>query len=79
MFALAYGKANTGRRLENVVLRTEARITVIDEALATAVLVGVLLNAAAGLCWADPVAPLVLVFYGGRETIHAWRVAGEHS
>jgi hypothetical protein len=27
MFALAYGKAETGRRLANPVLRTEARIT----------------------------------------------------
>ena len=42
-------------------LRTEARITLIDGALATAVLVGVALNAAAGLWWADPVAALVLV------------------
>ena len=75
MFALAYGKADTGRRLENIVLRTEARITLIDGALATAVLVGVVLNAAAGLWWADPVAALVLVFYGGREARHAWREA----
>ena len=75
MFALAYGKADTGRRLDNIVLRTEARITLIDGALATAVLVGVLLNAAAGLWWADPVAALVLVFYGGREASHAWREA----
>ena len=56
-------------------LRTEARITLIDGGLATAVLVGVVLNAAAGLWWADPLAALVLVFYGGREARHAWREA----
>ena len=72
MFALAYGKADTGRRLNNPVLRTEARITVIDGALAIAVLSGVLLNAAAGWWWADPLAALVLVFYGAREARHAW-------
>jgi divalent metal cation (Fe/Co/Zn/Cd) transporter len=72
MFALAYGKADTGRRLGNAVLRTEARITVIDGALAVAVLIGVLLNAAAGWWWADPLGALVLVPYAAREARHAW-------
>jgi divalent metal cation (Fe/Co/Zn/Cd) transporter len=76
MFALAYGKADTGRRLGNPVLRTEARITVVDGALALAVLAGVVLNAAAGWWWADPVAGLVLVAYGAREALHAWHEAG---
>jgi divalent metal cation (Fe/Co/Zn/Cd) transporter len=40
--------------------------------LATAVLVGVLLNAVIGWWWADPLAALVLVFYGAREARHAW-------
>ena len=73
MFALARGKADTGRRLDNLVLRTEARITVIDGALATVILIGVVLNAALRWWWADPVAALVLVFYGSREALHAWR------
>ncbi len=72
MFALAHGKANAGRRLSNPVLRTEARITLIDGALAVAVLVGVALNAAAGWWWADPLAALVLVIYAVREAHHAW-------
>lgn len=75
MFALAHGKADTGRRLDNAVLRTEARITVIDGALAVAVLVGVALNAAVGWWWADPVCALVLVVYGTREARHAWQEA----
>lgn len=57
-------------------LRTEARITLVDGALATTVLIGVALNAAAGWWWADPVAALVLVLYGGREARHAWQEAG---
>lgn len=77
MFALARGKADTGRRLGNPVLRTEARITVIDGALAVAVLTGVVLNAAAGWWWADPVSALVLVVYGLREARHTWQEASE--
>ncbi|HEX4740583.1 MAG TPA: hypothetical protein VH353_04550 [Caulobacteraceae bacterium] len=39
MALLAYGKLVTGRALQNVVLRTEARVTLIDAALAVAVLI----------------------------------------
>src|ERR1700758_906760 len=56
MFALAAGKARTGRALDNPVLRTEGRVTVIDGILAVAVLAGLTLNAVAGWWWADPAA-----------------------
>jgi divalent metal cation (Fe/Co/Zn/Cd) transporter len=67
MFALAAGKARTGRELDNPVLRTEGRVTTIDGILATAVLLGLVLNAAAGWWWADPAAGYVLVYYATRE------------
>jgi divalent metal cation (Fe/Co/Zn/Cd) transporter len=67
MFALAAGKARTGRALDNPVLLTEGRVTVIDGILAVAVLVGLILNAAAGWWWADPAAGYVLVYYAARE------------
>ena len=67
MFTLAAGKANTGRALDNPVLRTEGRVTAIDGILAVAVLLGLVLNATAGLWWADPAAGYVLVYYAGRE------------
>ena len=67
MFALAAGKARTGRALDNPVLRTEGRVTTIDGILALAVLLGLILNAAAGWWWADPAAGYVLVYYAGRE------------
>ena len=76
MFALAAGKRNTGERLNNRVLRTEARVTVIDGALAAAVLAGVILNAAAGWWWADPLSALVILVYGLREARNAWAEAG---
>ena len=67
MFALAAGKARTGRALGNPVLRTEGRVTLIDGILATSVLLGLVLNAALGWWWADPAAGYVLVFYAARE------------
>jgi divalent metal cation (Fe/Co/Zn/Cd) transporter len=75
MLVLAAGKHDTGKRLGSVVLRTEARVTVIDGALAAAVLVGVVLNTTAGWWWADPVSALVILAYGLRESRHAWEQA----
>ena len=67
MFLLAAGKARTGRALENPVLRTEGRVTMIDGILAAAVLLGLVLNATLGWWWADPAAGYVLVYYAARE------------
>ncbi len=67
MFALAAGKASTGRTLGNPVLRTEGRVTMIDGILAVAVLAGLALNAGLGWWWADPLAGYVLVGYAIRE------------
>ena len=67
MFALAAGKTRTGAALNNPVLRTEGRVTLVDGILATAVLGGLIGNAALGWWWADPAAGYVLVFYAARE------------
>ena len=45
MFAPTAGKTQTGRALDNPVLQTEGRVTMIDAILATAVLLGLTLNA----------------------------------
>jgi divalent metal cation (Fe/Co/Zn/Cd) transporter len=71
MFALAAGKRATGLALGNRVLETEARVTLIDGLLASAVLIGLVLNAALGWWWADPAAAFVIVYYGVREGRHA--------
>ncbi|MGH1550501.1 cation transporter [Leifsonia poae] len=73
MFALAWGKHRVGTRLDNPVLVTEGRVTLIDGILATAVLVGLLLDDTLGWWWADPVAGLVIVFYAAREAVHIFR------
>jgi divalent metal cation (Fe/Co/Zn/Cd) transporter len=71
MLALATGKARTGRALGNRVLVTEGRVTLVDACLAGAVLVGLVLNAAAGFWWADPVSGLVIVVYAVKEGVAA--------
>ncbi|MGW7378750.1 cation transporter [Streptomyces sp. NPDC054794] len=76
MFALAAGKARTGAALDNPVLKTEGRVTLIDGLLAAAVLLGLLLNSLAGLWWADPAAGYVLVYYALREVKEIF--SGEH-
>jgi divalent metal cation (Fe/Co/Zn/Cd) transporter len=57
MFVLAAGKARTGAALDNPVLKTEGRVTLIDGVLAAAVLLGLTLNSALGWWWADPGRP----------------------
>lgn len=73
MFVLAAGKTRVGAALDNPVLRTEGRVTMVDGILAVAVLTGLALNAAAGWWWADPAAGYVLVYYGAREAREALR------
>lgn len=73
MLLLAWGKRTTGQQLKNEVLMTEGYVTLIDALLAAAVLIGLVLNALFGWWLADPLASLVIVFYGIREGIHVWR------
>jgi divalent metal cation (Fe/Co/Zn/Cd) transporter len=72
MLLLAGGKRVTGRQLGNPVLVKEGYVTLIDAMLAGAVLSGLVVNAIAGWWWADPLAGLVIVYYGlkeGREAL----------
>ena len=77
MLALAYGKDRAGTRLNNPVLTTEARVTVVDAVLSLAVLVGLVLNARLGWWWADPVAGLVIVGYALAEARHSLAGPGD--
>lgn len=72
MLLLAWGKYRTGQQLDNLVLLTESRVTLVDAFLAGSVLVGIALNALLGWWWADPFAGLVIVYYGIREGLHAY-------
>lgn len=77
MLLLAWGKYRTGKDLNNAVLLTEGHVTLVDAYLAAAVLVGLVLNSLFGWWWADPVAGLVIVYYGLREGWHAWSEASQ--
>jgi divalent metal cation (Fe/Co/Zn/Cd) transporter len=77
MLLLAFGKRRTGQQLKNEVLLTEGRVTLVDAYLAGAVLVGLALNALFGWWWADPLASLVIIYYGSQEAIHALRESAE--
>jgi divalent metal cation (Fe/Co/Zn/Cd) transporter len=79
MLLLAWGKSVTGRRLGNLVLTTEARVTLIDAALTGAVLIGIGLNALFGWWWADPLAGLVIVYYALTEGRAAWNHSSHKS
>lgn len=51
MLGLAFGKGRIGKKLENVGLKTEARVTLVDVYLAGSVLLGLLLNWTMGWWW----------------------------
>jgi divalent metal cation (Fe/Co/Zn/Cd) transporter len=64
-------------QLSNTVLQTEARVAPIDGLLAAAILIGIALNTSLGWWWSyPPVSALAIVYYGARESRHAWREAG---
>jgi divalent metal cation (Fe/Co/Zn/Cd) transporter len=71
MVALAAGKTRTGRALGNPVLAAEGRVTLVDAALAAAVLVGLALDRTLGWWWADPLAGYVLAAYAAQHLLHA--------
>lgn len=77
MLWLSRAKSRVGAQLGNAVLQTEARVTLIDALLAGAVLLGLVCAALLGWWWADPLAGLVIVFYGFKEGFAAWR-GGKH-
>jgi divalent metal cation (Fe/Co/Zn/Cd) transporter len=73
MFLLAAGKARVGGALQNPVLQTEGKVTLVDGLLATAVVLGLALNASLGWWWADPLAAYVLLAYAAKEGSTALR------
>ncbi len=69
---LAWGKARVGRRLGSAVLIADSKETLLCSYLSAILLVGLGLNAAFGLWWADPVAGLGIAYLATREGIEAW-------
>jgi len=70
---LARAKRKVGRQLGSHALQADATETVLCVWLSAVVLVGLLLNAAFGWWWADPVAALGIVYVAAREGRDAWK------
>jgi len=69
---LARAKRKVGRQLGSHALQADATETVLCVWLSAIVLVGLLLNAAFGWWWADPVAALGIVYVAAKEGREAW-------
>ena len=70
---LALAKLRTARRLGSGALEAEAKETLACAYLSFTLLVGLVLNAAAGWWWADPVAALAMVPWLLREGLEGVR------
>lgn len=79
MLSLGAAKRATGRRLGSEPLAAEARMSIIDAALALGVLVGLAANALFGWWWADPIAALLVAVAAIREGIENIEEARELS
>ena len=77
MLALGVAKRSAGKRLGSEPLAAEARMSVLDAALATGVLIGLALNVLFGWWWADPVAALLVAFAAINEAKENFEEAEE--
>ena len=73
---LVRAKRRTGRELGSATVMADSTQTMLCTYLSAVLLVGLVLNAAWGWSWADPIAALVIAGVAVREGVAAWR--GEH-
>ena len=79
MLSLGAAKRATGRRLGSEPLEAEARMSIIDAALAFGVLIGLAANALFGWWWADPAAALLVALAAALEGFENLEEADEMS
>jgi len=77
MLALGMAKRATGARLGSEPLAAEARMSLLDAALAFGVLLGLAANAAFGWWWADPTSALLVAVAALNEAKENLEEAGE--
>jgi divalent metal cation (Fe/Co/Zn/Cd) transporter len=73
MPALAIAKRRTADALGSPTLRADSRETMLCAWLSAALLGGLVLNAAFGWAWADPLAALGIAGLAFKEGVEAWR------
>lgn len=76
MPALSWFERRTGRELGSASAVADSKQTLLCTYLSAVLLVGLLLNAALGWSWADPIAALVIAGIAVREGVQAWRGDG---
>jgi divalent metal cation (Fe/Co/Zn/Cd) transporter len=69
----AFAKRRVGSRLGSPATMSEGTQNLLCAYLAVAVLAGLVLNAALGWWWADPLAALVVAAIAVREGLESWR------
>ena len=72
MFLLAHGKKISGKAINNPIVIKEAKVTMIDGLLASAVLMGLLLTKYFGWWWPDIAGALILATYSLKEAVQAF-------
>ena len=77
MVPVAIAQRRTGRELENPVLVAQSEETWVSNYLSISLLIGLGLNAAFGLWWADPLVALVVAAIAFKEGTEAWRESRE--
>lgn len=73
MPSLSWFERRTGRELGSASAVADSRQTLLCAYLSGVLLAGLVLNAALGWTWADPVAALVIAAVAVREGLEAWR------
>lgn len=76
MVPIAIAQRRTGTALGNPVLVAQAQETWVSNYLSISLLIGLGLNAAFGLWWADPAVALLVAAIALREGTEAWRESG---
>lgn len=77
MVPVAIAQRRAGRALRNEVVVAQASETWLSNALSISLLVGLGLNAAFGIAWADPVAALVVAGFALYNAKESWEQAQE--
>jgi divalent metal cation (Fe/Co/Zn/Cd) transporter len=67
MLALGLAKGGVGKQLESGPVLAEARMSVLDSALAFGVLLGLAANSVFGWWWADPIAAILVAAAALKE------------
>jgi divalent metal cation (Fe/Co/Zn/Cd) transporter len=73
MPALAWAKRRTADALGSPTLRADSKETLLCAWLSAALLAGLVLNAALGWWWADPLAAMAIAAFAVKEGIETWQ------